>query len=258
MDLRERAPSAPNGPAVRHPWEQARARFVLERLAGISVGPGTRLLDVGAGDGWLAGEIQRATGCRVTCWDHAYRDDDEQRLRERGVAASRVAPTEQFDVALLLDVLEHADDDLALLRSAALCVRPGGHVLVTVPAWPALFSAHDRALCHRRRYTPATCRRLLQRAELVVDEAGGLFHGLLAARALAVLLERVGVGADASIAGVGHWRAGPMVSGAVTAMLRAEQHLSLRVARRGLELPGLSWFALCTRPALGSWQSAAP
>lgn len=258
MDLRERAPAATDGPAVRHPWERARARFVLDRLARCGLGPTTRVLDVGAGDGWLAEELHHATGARVTCWDTAYGADDEERLRARGLATCREPPAGPFDVALLLDVLEHADDDGALVRAAAERVRVGGRVLVTVPAWPALFSAHDRALHHFRRYTPHQCRRVLVDADLAIDEAGGLFHGLLLARAFTVLAERAGLDAHAPATGVGRWRAGRTVSDVVTAVLRAEQRVSVRAARRGLELPGLSWFALCTRQPPRAWQSAAP
>ncbi len=256
MDLRERAHPAPDGPPVRHPWEQARARFVLDRLAGRGLAPGARVLDVGAGDGWLAEQVQRAFGCGVTCWDAAFTDEDEQRLRARGLATCRAPPDGPFDAAVLLDVLEHADDDAALLREAVERVRVGGTVLVTVPAWPALFSAHDRALHHRRRYTPASCRQLLERAGLSIDEAGGLFHGLLLARALAVLVERAD--ARGSPMGVGRWRAGRTVADVVAAALRAEQRLSIRAARRGLEVPGLSWFALATRAPRAAWQSGAP
>ncbi|MBI1949662.1 MAG: class I SAM-dependent methyltransferase [Deltaproteobacteria bacterium] len=255
MDLRE---LAPDGSPARHPWELARAAFVLDRLSAAGLSDGSRVLDVGAGDGWLAGELRRAVGCSVTCWDEGYSDDDEGRLRAAGLEACRAPPAGPFDAALLLDVLEHADDDVALLGAVVARVRAGGRLLVTVPAWPALFSEHDRALLHRRRYTPASCRRLLVEGGLRVDEAGGLFHGLLAPRALAVLVERLGVAPRAAHVGIGRWRHGPAVTRALVAGLRAEQRVSALAARHGLELPGLSWFALCTLPAASPWQSGSP
>lgn len=258
MDLRERAPGAVDGPAVRHPWEAARAAFVVERLAERGVGRGHLVLDVGAGDGWLAAELQRSTGCAVTCCDDVYTVADERRLRAAGLEACRAPPLGSFDAALLLDVLEHVEDEHALLRSVVERVRQGGTVLVTVPAWPALFSAHDRALRHRRRYTPSACRRLLQGAGLVVDQAGGLFHGLLVPRTVSVLAERLGFAPRSGSAGVGHWRGGAALARATVAALRAEQRLSVSAARRRLELPGLSWFALCTRARGATWQSVTP
>jgi SAM-dependent methyltransferase len=65
-----------------------------------------------------------------------------------------------FDLAVSLDVVEHLDDDLAALRELRRIVRPGGALLVTVPAYQWLWSGHDVINHHRRRYT----RRSLQRA----------------------------------------------------------------------------------------------
>ncbi len=52
-----------------------------------------------------------------------------------------------------MDVLEHVDDDVALIRSSMAGACPGAFVLISVPAFQSLFSAHDRFLEHRRRYT---------------------------------------------------------------------------------------------------------
>lgn len=246
MDLRERTPGASPAPTVRHPWEAARAAFLIERLRGV-VAMGSRVLDVGSGDAWLAAELRHATGCDITCWDAHFSDQDEEAVRARGLQTTRTAPRGPFDVALLLDVLEHAEDDRALLRTVVERVRPGGAVLVSVPAWPALFSAHDRALHHHRRYTPADCRALLRGQGLIIEVSGGLFHSLLLPRALAALFERVGLAKAMGSPGIGHWRHGRLVTEAVTAALRAEQRLSALAAHRQLDVPGLSYFALCSR-----------
>jgi fermentation-respiration switch protein FrsA (DUF1100 family) len=59
------------------------------------------------------------------------------------------------EVVLLLDVIEHVDDDLAALRAARAGVGEGGLLVVTVPAYQWLWSGHDEVLGHRRRYTAA-------------------------------------------------------------------------------------------------------
>ena len=61
-----------------------------------------------------------------------------------------------FDFATSLDVIEHLDDDVAGLRELRRVVRPGGSVVVTVPAYPGLFGPHDVANEHRRRYLRRT------------------------------------------------------------------------------------------------------
>jgi SAM-dependent methyltransferase len=70
------------------------------------------------------------------------------------------------DAVLALDVLEHLDDDTAGLRAAAALVRPGGLLLVTVPALPSLWGKQDEVSQHRRRYTRRTLLELFDGARL--------------------------------------------------------------------------------------------
>lgn len=58
-----------------------------------------------------------------------------------------------FDVATALDVIEHVDDDLAVLNEAFRVLKPGGHMVVTVPAFMFLWSHNDDINAHKRRYT---------------------------------------------------------------------------------------------------------
>src|SRR6185437_805450 len=111
--------------------------------------------------------------------------------------------------------------------------------------WPALWSKHDEALDHRRRYRPREARRLLEGAGLAIVEGGGVFHGLIAPRVLGVARERVGLAPAQN--GVGAWRGGLIVTNAVVAALRVEQRLSRALSSRGVDAPGLSWWAIARR-----------
>ena len=130
--------------------------------------------------------------------------------------------------------------------------------MVSVPAWEALYGPHDVALKHFRRYRPAQCRALLRAAGLEVVRDGGLFHSLLVPRALQRVSEvagslarraRSGANGDEADrpANLGEWRGGPLLSSVVTAALDADTALSAGLARRGLALPGLSYWALGRR-----------
>jgi hypothetical protein len=72
------------------------------------------------------------------------------------------------DVVLLLDVIEHLDDDAAALRAARDMLAPRGTPIVTVPAYPSLWSAHDLVLGHRRRYKTSGLRAVVQTAGFTV------------------------------------------------------------------------------------------
>jgi SAM-dependent methyltransferase len=80
-----------------------------------------------------------------------------------------VVPNGWADVVLLLDVLEHIDDEAAALATARRALRPDGALVVTVPAYAWLWSGHDVALGHRRRYTAGRLRRALESAGFRVE-----------------------------------------------------------------------------------------
>jgi SAM-dependent methyltransferase len=86
-----------------------------------------------------------------------------------------------------LDVVEHTPDDRATLRELRRVTRPGGHVVITVPAHPLVWSAHDELNMHYRRYTRRTLKAAVRDVDLpVVRET--YFNGLLLAPAAAVRL----------------------------------------------------------------------
>lgn len=73
-----------------------------------------------------------------------------------------------FDFIVATDVLEHIPDDTAAAREIRRVLAPGGHALITVPAYQSLWSGHDVALMHQRRYRAPEMRRLLSDAGLDV------------------------------------------------------------------------------------------
>lgn len=156
-------------------------------------------------------------------------------------------PSARFDLALLLDVLEHIEsDEVFLKRVVDQNLRAGGHMLVSVPAWRVLFGAHDVQLHHCRRYQPREAARLLERAGLEIVSRGGLFHSLLVPRVAEKLAARVGL-LRAPPPNAGEWTAGPVVTAMVENVLKLDGGLSSLLSGGNLELPGLSWWAICVK-----------
>lgn len=73
------------------------------------------------------------------------------------------------DLAVMLDVLEHVDDDVAALKAVAAKLKPGARFLLTVPAVPSLWSPHDEEHHHKRRYTKASLSKAMEAAGLKIE-----------------------------------------------------------------------------------------
>lgn len=238
----------------RHPWEVARAEFFLQLLTrrGLLDGCGD-WLDVGSGDAWFGRQLRRILPreAELTCWDINYTPEDLASAGEsgyEGISLVAERPSGRFDRMLMLDVIEHVENDVEFVQSAVDdLLADGAMVLVSVPAYQALFSSHDKSLRHYRRYSPATCRRLLEQAGLLVLNDGGLFHSLLPVRVVQALGERVRP-VKSLRGGIGEWPGGKIATKVLTRGLIMDGKVSLSLSSRGIALPGLSYWALCRFP----------
>jgi len=146
------------------------------------------------------------------------------------------------DVVLSLDLLEHIEDDTAACREFARVLRPGGLLLVTVPAQPWLWSEHDEALDHLRRYRARRFRRILLDVGLAVERLSPVITTLLLPIAGLRLAQRLlprkkGAPETAFIIPP------PAINWVLTTLLRLE-----RVWLRRFSLPvGVSLFAVARR-----------
>ncbi len=158
-----------------HWWYSGMRRISLALLDGVlptSAGAPFRILDAGCGTGnnlrHLA-EHGGATGIDLS-------DDAVRFCRDRGVSVVRASVAAlpfrdaAFDCATSFDVLYHrwVEDDAAAVKEMARVVRPGGHLLIRLPALEILRRAHDEAVLTRHRYTRREVRRLVAGAGLTL------------------------------------------------------------------------------------------
>ncbi len=161
----------------RHPWWRARTRLILRLLERHGIAAGARVLDAGCGWGVTLAALEqrgyRTTGLDVSRQALERLDRPDRPLIEADLTRTFTecqVLSSGYDVVLALDVVEHVDDDQAAVANLARLVRPGGIMIVSVPALPELFSEFDRVQGHRRRYRPDDVRNLFGRARMHVDQ----------------------------------------------------------------------------------------
>jgi ubiquinone/menaquinone biosynthesis C-methylase UbiE len=152
----------------RHWWFATRTKSLLTILDRFAPPhrPGRRVLDVGCGAGNMFHHLARYGEVEGI-------DNNPKPLviaRERGysvqLGVGEQMPYEdnRFDLVAALDVVEHVEDDLGLLKECYRVCKPGGYIVSTVPAFQWLWSHNDEINGHQRRYTRPEFRERLQEA----------------------------------------------------------------------------------------------
>ncbi len=174
MDIKEVSILGEN--AGRHWYYASKGRALLQLLKGLKV---ETVLDIGAGSGIFSRQLLDAGICRrAVCVDPAYRAEGVERHNDREIRFAPSPDQGPADIILMMDVLEHVDDDVALLRRSTARLRPHDQVVITVPAFQFLWSGHDEFLEHRRRYTRRQVEAVVRAAGLEPVKSG-YFFGLL-------------------------------------------------------------------------------
>lgn len=143
----------------RHWWYRGRRRIVLDTLDGLRLPSPARILDAGCGSGAMLDHLTRY-GEVWGAEPHplgvaAARRQGHMRVTRARVEELPFAPA-SFDLVTCLDVIEHTPDDAAALAELHRVTVPGGWLVTTVPAYPALWSRHDEVNGHHRRYVRRT------------------------------------------------------------------------------------------------------
>jgi SAM-dependent methyltransferase len=153
----------------RHWWYRERRELLVRLLAGLTPGDA---LDVGAAGGGNT-RVLAARGWRAAALE--YGAEGAQVCAERGIAVMRADATRlpllasSLDLVVAFDVLEHLEDDKAAAAGVFEALRPGGAFLVAVPCDMRLWSQHDVAVGHVRRYTRPELLDLLEGAGFQIE-----------------------------------------------------------------------------------------
>ncbi len=157
-----------------HWWYRARREILSDLIARrIALPADPRILEVGCGTGHnleMLRRFGRVDGIEV---DPAARELATARLGQPILDAPLPAlpgiADGAYDMIAILDVIEHVEEDVAGMRALAGKLKPGGKMLITVPAFPFMWSAHDVVNHHKRRYTKKTLKALVADSGLKLE-----------------------------------------------------------------------------------------
>lgn len=165
----------------KHWWWRVREQILFRKVTRLLAGlHDARILDVGCGAGLLfdaLGAFGHVQGI----------ESDPIAVAQSGRWRSRIHLGElatfpadgPYDLILMLDVLEHLRQPEVLLRQSVALLAPGGAIVITVPAFDWLWTAHDDLNQHVKRYTAAQVARLVQTSGLEILEKRYLFQSLI-------------------------------------------------------------------------------
>jgi SAM-dependent methyltransferase len=170
-------------------WYRALHARLLDRVGRLALPPGARLLDAGCGTGGL---LARLAAMRPDLDLQGLEYDAEAAGLARGKLLGRDParlqvgsvnampyPDQQFDVIVSADVLSHAAvDETSALNEFHRCLKPGGTLLLNLPAYQWMASAHDVHVHNKRRYTLGLARSRVTAAGFAAV-TGGYWNSLL-------------------------------------------------------------------------------
>lgn len=178
----------------RHWWHRGRRQIIKDELLRIPALPDARLLDAGCGSGrmldtlcerWRVSGVEMRPDLVTLARRRGHEDVHE------GAVEDLPWPDATFDLVTCLDVLEHTADDRVTLLELRRVVRPGGHLLITVPAYQALWSNHDVLNRHYRRYSRRMMLAAASESRMTVERITFFNTLLLPPATLVRLMQRL-------------------------------------------------------------------
>ena len=242
----------------RHPWELARIKALAKILKFKKISESfLRVLDIGCGDAFIVQNILK--GFIVESIDGIDINLSDSEIKKFSNLYNNIAfhnkfeslKARKYNLILLLDVIEHIEDERTFLTEIINNhLDSGGYLLITVPAFNFLYSSHDRYLGHYRRYNLKELVCLINGAYLEPVSYGYLFFPLIPIRLISLCYERFAKVESMANKGVGVWKYNMIITNTIALILTMSNVISITLGKFGIKLPGLTVWALCRKQLL--------
>ncbi|RKS01827.1 methyltransferase domain-containing protein [Flavobacterium sp. 102] len=148
-----------------HWYYQSKKIPLLNYFESLSTDIKYDIIDVGSGTGFFAEEILNAFPQKINnCYliDTEYTEEEIQKSSgTRLIKQNKIPDLISNSLVVMMDVLEHLEDDKKMLDEIRANAKGQNYFFITVPAFKSLWSAHDEYLCHYRRYTIPSLKKVL-------------------------------------------------------------------------------------------------
>ena len=191
----------------KHWWFVARRKIIFHFLKNhLQANNHDQVLEIGAGTGGNLAMLQNFGNLHAMELDaNAIKYANEKNICEvrQGALPNKIPFKQKFDLIVMADVLEHIEEDTKALQAVKQILKDDGKLLITVPAYPFLWSEHDVVSHHYRRYTKSHLCSLLVQSGFYVKHSTYfntfLFPAVLAVRILSQLIKSESPKSDISM-----------------------------------------------------------
>ncbi|MDD3877419.1 MAG: class I SAM-dependent methyltransferase [Bacteroidales bacterium] len=247
----------------RHPWELARLRVVfhyIKKYVEPINNKHCRILDIGCGDTFFIEKLaEKIPHAEFWAIDTAFTEEiitacnkgkNAHRIHLfKNMSDLNLTDNIEFDLVLLLDVLEHIENDLIFLKDLSNQKFIGSNttLLITVPAFQSLFVARDFFLKHYRRYNNNQIKHLISKTNFGITYISYFFFSLLILRFIQKVKEGITGSKPEKEKGLGSYDGNKIFTKIVESILMLDFHKTRFLELLGLKLPGLSNIIICKK-----------
>jgi len=222
----------------QHPWKLSRGNCVLKKLKNKNF---HTIADIGVNDMYYTKMAKTFVDGKTYAVDIFFPENGM--LKDDIICLNGIEklPDNGLDGIVMMDVLEHIENDRLFFNTVVDKLSSKGKILITVPAWQFLFSTHDTRLGHYRRYNRKQLLKLLEHDDIKVEKCHYFYTSLFLARLIFLFRKDNFSGNEIA------WKYSErnIITIIVKTVLDMDFWLSKILGKTGIYLPGLSLIAIC-------------